>query len=317
MRGLILVLNHFMRKCHFPFLLCINLTAALFLISFILSSCAEQKIAMRSLKENVDQELSKQEGTFAVAFKDLSTGKELLINDTVTFHAASTMKTPVLVEVYKQAAEGKFSLSDSLLIKNEFKSIVDGSPFSLDSTDDSETELYKHIGEKRTISFLLYQMIIVSSNFSTNLIIELVNAKNVSATMQQLGAKDIHVLRGVEDGKAFERGLNNTITAHGLMTLFEKMAKGETVTPAASQAMIDILLDQKFNDIIPAELPAGVKVAHKTGSITGVHHDSGIIFLPNGKKYVLVLLSKNLKDEKAAIKAMAKVSKLIYEFVSR
>jgi len=284
---------------------------------FILSSCVEQKIAMRSLKENIDQELSKQEGVFAVAFKELSSGKELLINDTVTFHAASTMKTPVLVEVYKQAAEGKFSFSDSLILKNEFKSIVDGSLFSLDSTDDSETELYKHIGEKRTISFLLYQMIIVSSNFSTNLIIELVDAKNVSATMQQLGAKDIHVLRGVEDGKAFEKGLNNTVTAKGLMILFEKMAKGETVNPAASQAMIDILLDQKFNEIIPAELPAGMKVAHKTGSITGVQHDTGIIFLPNGKKYVLVLLSKNLKDEKAAIKAMANVSKQIYEFVNR
>src|SRR6187402_194850 len=278
-------------------------SAALFFISFILISCAQQKIAMRSLKENIQQELSKQEGTFAVAFKDLSTGKELLINDTVTFHAASTMKTPVLVEVYKQAAEGKFSLSDSLIIKNEFKSIVDGSLFSLDPTDDSETELYKHIGEKRTISFLLYQMIIVGSNLATNLIIELVDAKNVSATMQQLGAKDIHVLRGVEDGKAFAKGLNNKITAHGLMILFEKMAHGKIVNPAASQAMIDILLDQKFNDIIPAELPTAIKVAHKTGSITGVHHDSGIIFLPNGKKYVLVLLSKNLKDEKAAIKA--------------
>jgi len=284
---------------------------------FILSSCVEQKIAMRSLKENIDQELSKQEGTFAVAFKDLSTGKELLINDTLTFHAASTMKTPVLVEVYKQAAEGKFSFSDSLILKNEFKSIVDGSLFSLDSTDDSETELYKHIGEKRTISFLLYQMIIVSSNFSTNLIIELVDAKNVSATMQQLGAKDIHVLRGVEDGKAFEKGLNNTVTAKGLMILFEKMAKGETVSNAASQAMIDILLDQKFNEIIPAQLPANVKVAHKTGSINGVQHDSGIVFLPGGKKYVLVLLSKKITNEKAAITAMASVSKLIYEYVTR
>src|SRR6478735_5941970 len=274
--------------------------ATLFSISLILISCAQQKIAMRSLKENIQQELSKQEGTFAVAFKDLSTGKELLINDTVTFHAASTMKTSVLVEVYKQAVEGKFSLSDSLIIKNEFKSIVDGSSFSLDSTDDSETELYKHIREKRTISFLLYQIIIVSSNFATNLIIELVDAKNVSATMQQLGAKDIHVLRGVEDGKAFARGMNNTITAHGLMTLFEKIAKGKTVNAAASQSMTNILLDQKFNDIIPAELPVGVKVAHKTGSISGVHHDSGIIILPNGRKYVLVLLSKNLKDEKAA-----------------
>jgi len=289
----------------------------LFFISFILSSCAEQKVAMRSLKGNIDQELSKQHGTFALAFKDLSTGKELLINDTVTFHAASTMKTPVLVEVYKQVGEGKFSLSDSVIINNEFKSIADGSVFSLDPGDDSETELYRHIGEKRTISFLLYQMIIVSSNLSTNLIIELVDAKNVSATMQQLGARDIHVLRGVEDGKAFARGLNNTITARGLMTLFEKMAQGKTVDPIASQAMIDILFDQKFNEIIPARLPVNVKVAHKTGSITGVQHDSGIVFLPNGKKYVLVLLSKNLRDEKAAIAAMANVSKLIYEYVNR
>ena len=313
----ILVSNHFMRMYHFLFLRCIYLPATLFLSLFILSSCAEQRIAMRSLKENIDQELSKQEGTFAVAFKDLSTGKELLINDTVTFHAASTMKTPVLVEVYKQAAEGNFSLSDSLILKNEFKSIVDGSLFSLDPTDDSETELYKHIGEKRTISFLLYQMIIVSSNLATNLIIELVDAKNVSVTMQQMGAKDIHVLRGVEDGKAFRKGLNNTITANGLMILFEKMAKGETVNPAASQAMIDILLDQKFNEIIPAGLPAHIKVAHKTGSINGVQHDSGIVFLPNGKKYVLVLLTKKITNEKFAIAAMANVSKLIYEYVTR
>jgi len=272
---------------------------------------------MRSLKENIEKELSTQEGTFAVAFKDLSTSKEVLINDTVTFHAASTMKTPVLVEVYKQAVQEKFSLADSLLIKNEFKSIADGSQYILDSTDDSETELYKHIGEKRTISFLVYQMIIVSSNLATNLIIELVDAKNVSATMRELGANDIHVLRGVEDGKAFAMGFNNTITAHGLMTLFEKMAKGKTVDNVASQAMIDILFDQKFNDIIPAGLPANVKVAHKTGFITGVHHDSGIIFLPDGRKYVLVLLSKNLTNEKAAVKAMANVSKLIYEFVTK
>jgi beta-lactamase class A len=306
-----------MRTSLILFSRCIKLSASLFLISFILLSCAEQRIAMRSLKENIDKELSMQQGIFAVAFKDLSTGKKLFINDTVTFHAASTMKTPVLIEVYKQAAEGKFSLSDSLVIKNEFKSIADGSRFSLDSTDDSETELYKHIGEKRTISFLVYQMIIVSSNLATNLIIELVDAKNVSATMKELGADDIHVLRGVEDNKAFALGLNNTVTANGLMILFEKMAKAKMVNAVASQAMISILLDQKFNDIIPAGLPADVKVAHKTGFITGVHHDSGIIFLPDGRKYVLVLLSKNLKDEKAAVKMMANVSKLIYEYVTR
>ena len=95
----------------------------------------------------------------------------------------------------------------------------------------------------------------------------------------------------------------------------KKIAKGETVSKQASDAMIDILLDQRFNSIIPANLPAEVKVAHKTGSINGVHHDSGIVFLPDGRKYVLVILSKNLQDEDAATAVMASVSKIIYEHV--
>jgi beta-lactamase class A len=272
---------------------------------------------MQQLKQQIIEELAKQKGTFAVAFKDLATGNELLINEHDTFHAASTMKTPVMIEVFKQAAEGKFSLSDSVVIKNEFKSIVDSSTYNLDSADDSEFDLYKHIGEKLTIYNLVYDMIIASSNLATNMIIELVNAKNVTQTMRSLGAKDIQVLRGVEDDKAFEKGLNNITTAYDLMVIFEKMAKGETVSNKASETMIKILLDQRFNDIIPAGLPKEVKVAHKTGFITGIHHDSGIVFLPDGRKYVLVLLSKNLEDENGAVKTMAAVSKMIYQYINR
>jgi len=287
----------------------------LFITAIVLSSCTGPRIAMQTLKKDIEKQLSSQKGIYAVAFKNLATGKVLMINEHVFFHAASTMKTPVLIEVYRQSAEKKFSLSDSLLIKNEFKSIVDGSSFSLDSTDDSEKELYKRVGEKKTISDLVYDMIIVSSNLATNIIIELVDAKNVTQTMRHLGAKDIQVLRGVEDGKAFAKGLNNTTTAFDLLLIFEKMANGEIVNTNASEAMIKILLDQRFNEIIPAGLPPGVKVAHKTGSITGVFHDSGIVFLPDGKKYVLVLLSKNVEDEKLAIKSMAAVSTMIYNYV--
>jgi beta-lactamase class A len=286
-----------------------------FPLGFLLLSCTATKITMHSLMADIKTELAKQKGDFAVGFKDLYTGKKMLINGSAVFHAASTMKTPVLIEVYKQAAEGKFSLADSVIIRNEFKSIVDGSLYSLDSTDDSEQELYRHIGEKRTINALLYQMITVSSNFATNLVIGLVDAKNVTQTMRQLGANDILVLRGVEDNKAFAKGLNNTTTAHDLLLIFEKMAKGETVNPEASNAMIHILLEQHFSEIIPAQLPLEVKVAHKTGSITGVQHDSGIIFLPDGRKYVLVILSKNLGDEKEAVRAMANVSRRVYDYM--
>ena len=294
----------------------LKLPAVLAAAIVLISSCTSSRKALRTLQSDIDKEISGKKGTFAVAFKDLKTGKEIKINDKETFHAASTMKTPVMIEVYKQAAEGKFSLTDSIELKNEFKSLVDGSPYSLDSADDSEYELYKHIGEKRTISALLYQMIIVSSNFATNLIMQKVGAQNVTQSMRQLGAKDIQVLRGVEDDKAFEKGLNNTITAHDLMLIFEKIAKGEAVNAEASQAMINILLDQKFNEIIPALLPTDVKVAHKTGSITHVHHDSGIVILPDGRKYVLVLLSKDWDDEKLTIQTMANISLLIYKYVT-
>jgi beta-lactamase class A len=182
---------------------------------------------------------------------------------------------------------------------------------------DSDTLLYKEIGKKRTVYSLMYDMIIVSSNLATNLIIELVDADNVSGTLRSIGAQDIKVLRGVEDTKAFEAGMNNQVTAYDLMLLFEKIDKEELVNAESSMAMMDILLNQKFNNIIPAKLPKEVKVAHKTGEITGVRHDSGIVYLPDGKKYVLILLSKELKDENAGALAMANVSELIYHHVNQ
>jgi beta-lactamase class A len=274
-------------------------------------------MTLHKLQDQISSKLAEQPGDFAVAFKDLTTGETILINEQEYFHAASTMKTPVMIEVYKQAAAGTLSLNDSIILKNEFKSIVDSSLFSLNANDDSEKELYNHLGEKRSLYNLVYDMIIMSSNLATNTVIELVNARHVTQTMRQLGANRIQVLRGVEDSKAFNKGLNNVTTANDLMVIFEKMAKGEIVDSTSSQAMIKILLNQQFNEIIPALLPKEVKVAHKTGNITHVQHDSGIVFLPNGRKYVLVLLSKNLQNEDQAVKAMAAVSEMIYKYVTR
>lgn len=287
-----------------------------FLLFLLALTACVQKPSLDELKKSIEAKLADQSGTFAVAFSDLSSNEHLFINEHELFHAASTMKTPVMVEVYKQATAGKFSLKDSIIIKNEFFSIVDGSLYSLTPDSDSDTLIYKHLGEKRTIYSLMYDMIIISSNLATNLIIDLVDAKNVTKSLREIGAKNIQVLRGVEDGKAFAAGLNNQVTAYDLMLLFEKIDAEEIVTNEASMGMVDILLDQRFNEIIPAKLPTNVKVAHKTGSITGVQHDSGIVYLPDGKKYVLVLLSKNLPDADAGVAVLADISKMIYDYVN-
>lgn len=295
----------------------IKLVKVAFVLGIVLqTACMQKKDSLDDLKKNIQDKLAISKTNFGVAFKDLQTGKTLLLHEKDNFHAASTMKTPVLVELFKQAATGKFSLTDSIVIQNSFSSIVDGSGYSLDSTDDSEFELYKNIGKKRTIASLAYEMIILSSNLATNILIDLVKPESVMATMKSMGANDIKVLRGVEDNKAYEKGLNNTTTAYDLLLIYEQMANEKLISDAASKEMIQILLDQRFNEIIPALLPKNVKVAHKTGSITGVQHDSGIVFLPDGRKYVLVLLSRfDPADEKKVINTMAEVSKLIYDYM--
>ena len=288
-----------------------------FLIIFFIISIRQMHARnLDSLKIKIDSIFKSLEGDFSLAFKEVDNEKNLiLINEKMIFHAASTMKTPVMIEVFKQAAENKFNLDDPVEINNEFKSIADGSPYYLDITDDSGEELYKFIGKKKTIYDLVFDMITVSSNLATNILIELVGAKNVTETMRSIGANDIQVLRGVEDNKAFQLGLNNVVTAFDLMLIYENLVENKFASDSLTNEMLNILLQQKHNSRIPAKLPQDVKVAHKTGSITGVGHDSGIVFLSDGRKYVLVLLSKNLKDEKAVIEAEAEVSKIIYDYV--
>lgn len=276
----------------------------------------DNKMSIDDLKIIVENEFASVDGNFALAFRDLTKSKnEILINEKDVFHAASTMKTPVMMELFKQANENKFRLTDSILIKNEFKSIVDGSSYSMNIERDGGENFYKYIGTKQPIIDLIIDMIIYSGNLCTNILIELADANKVNETMRSIGAKDIRVLRGVEDMKAFDSGLNNTTTAFDLMIIFQTLAEGSFISQKACDEMIEILLQQKHRTKISALLPEDVRVANKTGSITGVNHDSGIVFLPDGRKYVLVILSKNLSDMKAGNDAIAKVSRLIYDFM--
>ena len=282
-------------------------------MTLMVSTASGQNV--NTLHMDIQRGLDAVPGTFAVVFKPLDGGSGVMINEREMFHAASTMKTPVMIEVFRQVDAGRLSLDDSLIVRNEFKSIVDGSPFSLDLGDDSDDSMYKRIGGKASVRELICQMITVSSNLATNILIEAVGAKEVNATMRTLGAHDIEVLRGVEDGKAFEKGMNNRTSAYDLAIILEAIADGRAASRSSCAEMVDILLAQRFKDIIPALLPTGVKVAHKTGSITGVEHDSGIVFLPDGRRYILVLLSKDLKDADKGTKALAGVSKRIHDYM--
>ena len=234
----------------------------------------------------------------------------VMIEPDKTFHAASTMKVPVMIELFRQAQAGQLRLEDPLPIVNEFHSIVDGSIYQLKVGDDSDAEVYKAVGKTMTLRELCEAMITVSSNLAANLLIERLGVENIRATVARLGATGMDFRRGVEDQKAFDQGLNNTTTARGLAVLLQKLASGQAVSARADAEMVAILKRQKFKDAIPAGVPEGTPIAHKTGTITKIHHDAAIVYGP--RPYVLVLLVRGIQEQKESAALMAAISREVW-----
>lgn len=264
----------------------------------------------------VEQLIKESGAEVAVAWRplDAKPGEEILINPDLQFHAASTMKVPVMIELFRQIDAGQRKLDDTVLVTNQFTSIHDGSPYTLSATEDSDGEIYKAMGTQLSYRTLVEAAITVSSNLATNILIEHLGAKNVQATVDRLDASGMKVLRGVEDQKAFDAGKNNSTTARGLLMLFEAIGKGKAVNAAASAMMVDILKRQKFVGGIPAGLPPGTPVAHKTGWITRIRHDAGIVY--GNRPYVLVVLTRGIQDPKVADTLIANISREVARAVT-
>lgn len=271
--------------------------------------------ALTDLRKKLESEIQKSGAEVGLAFKDLETGENVLIKADVMMHAASLMKVPVMIEVFRQAEQGTFRIDERILVKNEFESIVDGSPYSLTVTDDSDDDIYRYIGKEISIQELVYRMITVSSNLATNILIELVDVKNVMRTLNELGINKMKVLRGVEDIKAYEKGLNNQTDALSMMQVMLSILEGSAGSEQACQQMVEILSQQEFRAKIPAGIPEGIRVANKTGSITRIDHDAAIVFPRGRKPYVLVIMTRGIENREDAERLIAGLSKLIYQKV--
>ena len=259
----------------------------------------------------IQARVAKSGADVGIAFETLDVRLTWSSRGDDVFHAASTMKIPVMIELFHQVREGKVKLSDPLPIKNEFHSLVNGSVFTLKPADDSETDLYKAVGQTRTLDQLCDLMVTVSSNFATNLLIQKFGIDNVRATVTSLHANGMDIKRGVEDQKAFDKGLNNTTTAHGLATLLVAIANGKAVDADSSAKMVEILERQKFNEGIPAGVPANIRVAHKTGEITKIHHDAGIVYAE--RPFVIVVLVRGIEDFKQSSALIAGITRDLYQ----
>jgi beta-lactamase class A len=268
-----------------------------------------------SLRERITTIAAEHPGAdVAVYYHDLTRPDSLLFHADVSYHAASTMKVPVMIELFRRVDVRTLSLDQTVVLENSFPSLVDGTPYTLDRNSDSDVSLYARIGHPATLRELNELMIAHSSNFAANVLLKLLDPKTVNATAHALGAKNMLVLRGVEDGKAFDKGLNNTTTARDLGLLLTGMERGTAASRRSCTAMKAVLLRQVFNTEIPAGLPAGVQVAHKTGWITGTLHDAAIVYPKNRPPYVLVVLTRNIAREKDAQAMIADISRQVYAF---
>jgi beta-lactamase class A len=247
-------------------------------------------------------------------FRDLTTGDSLLVGAGIRFHAASTMKVPVMIQLYRDRDAGRLSIDDSIPVTNVFRSIMDSSTYEMDKADDSDSSLYLRVGGRASIRELVELMETVSSNLATNLLIARVGAPRANATAHDLGADSILVLRGVEDGRAYRAGRNNTTTARDLGVLLAAIARDRAASPASCREMLAVLGRQHFKEGIPAGLPPGTRVYHKTGWVqTVVYHDAAIVERAGGRRYVLVVATGGIQKDEDAYRLVSDLSRMVWE----
>src|SRR5262249_44946945 len=193
---------------------------------------------------------------------------------------------------YGEVARGRLSTGAPVHVRNRFSSIVDGQPFTLNLDWEPTQDVARHLGRTMSVRDLAYHMITTSSNFATNLLIDVVGVQTIQRAREELKLEGVVLRRGVQDEAAFQAGLNNEVTANGLLKLLRLIAEGRAWSPETCAQMLEILLDQRVKSGIPAGLPGDAHVAHKTGNISTVHHDAGIIYRGSRNPYFLVVLTQ-------------------------
>jgi beta-lactamase class A len=268
-----------------------------------------------SLTEQVERLMAESKArATAVSVHDLESGLRFSLRGDRWFHAASTIKVAVLLALFRAVDEGRVRLDDSLHVRNCFFSAANGYRFQLNRDSDAMPELYQAIGQTAKISALAEGMISASSNLATNLLLDFVGVAYARNVLRDAQVEGVELRRGVEDHAAHEKGINNEATADGLMTLLSAL-RGDFLTSKSKEQAIRILLEQRFNSMIPAGVPPHAAVAHKTGEISTACHDMGIVYLPEREPYIAVILTEFDSETEGRRETVAAISEAIYHSV--
>ena len=236
-------------------------------------------------------------GIVGVVYKDILSGESVRYNEELKFNPASVIKVPVMVEVMHQRAEGVFRLTDKLTLHGDEKIWGSGNLF------------YELPGKKFTIAYLTHVMITESDNTATKMLIDMLGKERISARMKQLGLKATCV------------GTSNLLDAEGLNTtspadmtlLLEKIVKHQMLDTKACEWMIEQLSEQKHRWGIPKYLPKEIKVANKTGTLSGIRNDCGIVFFER-RPYVLAIFTRDVKSNVYATHLVGRISRSVFDW---
>ena len=262
----------------------------------------------KKLETRVEEIATRLDGVMGVAILDLTDGRILLRNADRVFPAASSIKIAILLELYRQdqearaGAKGKGKLDDSYTFDPK------------DLVEDSQIMAGLTPGVTRVTNRDLAQfMVAVSDNAATNILIDRVGRDNVNATLRGLGLTKTMLRRKMMDIGAARRGDENVATPQEMVRLLEMIYKGKALNKELTDELIKRLKTLKKDSYLSYELPAGVELADKPGTLDGVRNDSGIVFAPN-RPFAISVMTAYDRDEKAAERAISEVALEAYRY---
>jgi len=243
-------------------------------------------------------------GTFSIWAGPLE-GPAALTHDAAAQHyAASTMKLALVIAAYRRADEGTLDLDTQVTVHSDFESVVAGARYEMDRSEDSDEQTWSRMGTQVALRWLANRAIVKSGNLATNLVLEAVGLPAVAETLALIGTKDSIVARGIEDSGARDAGLHNLVTAADLALTFRELASHRVASAQSCKEILATLAAQQVNDAIPPGLPPGTKVAHKSGWVTGISHDAGIIYPADTPPYILVVCTTSTLSEDESLKVI-------------
>lgn len=216
----------------------------------------------------------------------------------VQFYAASTMKVPVMIALFRAYEAGRVSLDSELPVTTTFRSVVDGSPFRMDP-DDIDPELAALEGSTLPVRDLIERMITDSSNEATDILLGVVGVDEVQAVVEDLGAANTVIARPIGDMVASAAGIQNLVTAADLVRIMTAVVTGKAASAEGCVQMAEILARQRHRVGIPDALPAEVPTASKGGWVTRLRHDVAVIWPPDATPYCQAICTRGLEDEEA------------------